>query len=155
MSFCLLDRASSYAQVCKVFDILENKGLTTRKGLKQIKEKDLSKILKEVGHRFPKQSAKFLKAFSKNSIDLRKSSRKELCEMEGIGMKLASMYLRTTQRKTDLAVLDIHIKRWLKERNLLGKTYKESEENFKKEAEKRGLTTSQFDLILWEKMRRK
>ena len=134
MVFCLLDRAMSYEKVCAAFDYLDNVGLTIRESMKKFSFDKIEAHLKKAGMRFPRQTAGFLISFGWNTIDLRNSSREQLVEgIDGIGYKLASMFLRNT-RGTNFAIIDVHIKRWLKENGILGKNYKKSEDNFIRKA---------------------
>src|SRR3989304_4425917 len=113
MVFCILDTACPYEMVCKVFDALRESGMTTRKGIMHWREDMIEKTLKKAGYRFPKQHASRIKKFGYSSIDLRTATRKELVDdITGIGMKLASMFLRNTRGK-DYAVIDVHTERWL------------------------------------------
>jgi len=161
MVFCILDTACPYEMVCKVFDALRESGMTTRKGIMHWREDMIEKTLKKAGYRFPKQHASRIKKFGYSSIDLRTATRKELVDdITGIGMKLASMFLRNTRGK-DYAVIDVHTERWLMA-NLMKtyrgkikapKTYEEKEKYFKELAKAKGMTTKDLDLEIWQKMR--
>ena len=75
-----------------------------------------------------------------------------LTKIKGVGMKLASMFLVRT-RDAEHAIIDIHIKRWLQERDLWHNKYEEAEKNFAAEAVKMGMSVKQLDLIVWEERR--
>lgn len=156
MIFCILDTACTYKMVCNTFDYLEAYQLTSRKALGNSTENFIKAILKVAGYRFPSTHAKRLKAFGDNNIDLRTASREEMVKnISGIGMKLASFFLRNT-RGEDMAVMDVHTKRWLY--NKLGKkpnslTYNQEEEAFKKIAKKMGYETQDLDLKIWQENR--
>ena len=150
--FCLLNRAVSYKKVREAFNALKKNKMVTKKGLKETTEKQISKTLKSTGYRFPNQTARNLKRFSETKINLATASREELCKIKGIGLKLSSLFLNIT-RKTNYAILDVHIKRWLKEKQILGKNYQESEKNFLEEAKKLCISPSELDYIIWETYR--
>jgi N-glycosylase/DNA lyase len=156
MIFCMLDRAQPYEKVCKVFNHLNQHGLTTRDEIKKISypykdEVYLTNLLKEAGHRFPNQTAKFLILFASNPINLRTASRDEIVKnIKGIGYKLASMFLRNT-RGEEYAVLDVHVKRWLEERGFDPKAnYKDLEHVFCHLAKGMGKTPYELDMEIWQ-----
>lgn len=159
MVFCILDTAVPYEMCCKAFDALRKKGYTTRRGLKSPLKSMISGTLKKAGYRFPKQHAGRLKNFSKNIIDLKTSTRKELVDnIDGIGMKLASMFLRNT-RGHQYAVLDRHSLRWLQSTmNVPNKvfklmSYETKEKQFIQYAEDLGKNPMELDLEIWQKYR--
>lgn len=156
MIFCILDRATSYIQVCKSFNALRENNLITRRGLEEAKESAIAYILKESGYRFPNQSAKFLKELSTNPINLKTATREELEKsIKGVGLKLASMFVRNT-RGTKVAVLDTHIRSWLKERyGELPKNYYEQEKLFLRASLELKKDPGQLDIDIWEERRRK
>ena len=152
--FCLLDRAQPYEKVCKAFDALNNADMSTRQGLKKHSYGEIASTLKNSGHRFPNQTAKFLKGFGESSIDLRTIPRDDLVSMTaGLGYKLASMFLRNT-RGEEYAVLDVHIKRWLEERGFDPKAnYKDLEIVFCSLARGMGKTPYELDMEIWQERR--
>lgn len=150
--FCFLDRATPYEKVCLAFNNLDREGLTVRKNLRKASLNKIVKILKDSGYRFYNQSAVFIKEFGKNKIDLRTATREELTKIPGIGMKLASMFLRNT-RGEDYAVIDVHLKRFLKEKGKLGKNYLENEKNLKEIAKEMGMSVAELDYLVWEERR--
>lgn len=161
MVFCILDTACPYEMVCKAFDALREMSMTTRRGIIPWREDMIEKTLKKAGYRFPKQHAGRIKEFGYNSIDLRTATREELVDsITGIGMKLASMFLRNT-RGEDYAVIDVHTERWLMSELMKThrgkikppKTYEEKERYFKEIAKAKGKTTKELDLEIWQKMR--
>jgi thermostable 8-oxoguanine DNA glycosylase len=156
MVFCILDRAQEYRQVGKAFDALDRVGLTTRRGLEKARGTAIRKVLKEAGYRFPNQTARYLKEFGSNPINLRSATREELVKsITGIGLKLASMFVRNT-RGERVAVLDVHIRNWLRERyGRLPRSYYEQEKLFMKAAEELGQDPGRLDIDVWEARRRK
>jgi len=141
-----------YEKVCKAFDALELADLTIREKLREAPLEKIVLVLKSTGFRFPNQTGNFLKNFGENNIDLSTAPREEIAKIKGIGMKLASMFLRNT-RGEELAVIDVHIRNFLKEHNALGKNYLESETNFKKIADQLGMKPSELDFYIWEQRR--
>ena len=161
MIFCILDTACSYPKVCEAFNALKSYGLITRKSLKKSNQEELLTILTEVGYRWANQKAYYLMDFAHNRINLKTATRKQLVgSILGVGMKLASMFLRNT-RGEDFAVMDIHTKDWLYsqlfnkgiKRNSL--SYEEEEKWFKKLAKSHARTTAQLDYDIWNYRRKK
>jgi N-glycosylase/DNA lyase len=76
--------------------------------------------------------------------------------VKGLGYKEASHFLRNIGRK-DVAIIDRHILRWLKENgyineipnSLSARSYKKIEKILKKIGEERDLSLAELDLILW------
>jgi N-glycosylase/DNA lyase len=154
MVFCILDRAQPYEKVCKAFDTLNKANMTTRLGLSNRSYAEIATALKIAGHRFPNQTAKFLKGFADSNINLKIATRDELVQnLSGIGYKLASMFLRNT-RGEEYAVLDVHVKRWLEERGFDPKAhYKDLEKIFCYLAKGMGKTPYELDMEIWQERR--
>ena len=157
--FCILDTSCTYKMVCRTFDELRACDMTTRKGIKRFTAKQIEARLKWAGYRFPTQHARRIKVFGSNNINLKTATREELVDnINGIGLKLASFFLRNT-RGEDHAVLDVHTLRWLqKEFKIPDKKFKrmsyETKEGFFKAAAKiEGKSTMELDLEIWTKMR--
>lgn len=158
MVFCLLDRANLYETVCKCYNILEVSGLITRKGIQKSTVERIEICLRSGGHRFPKQTAASIKAFGDNFTDLRIASRQDLVDnIKGIGWKLASMFIRNT-RGIGVAVLDVHIKNFLKriypEKDIDKTSYAELENLFMSIADSLGVSVIDLDLEIWNASRR-
>lgn len=165
MVFCILDRATTYAQVCKAFDVLERFQLTTRKGMRswRVERNEtytlawaIEGFLKGVGYRFPPQAAENIAAFAYNTVPLRTATRKEIVErVPGIGMKLASMFLRNT-RGIRYAVIDIHLHHWLEEKgcDVPRADYLGREKWFLDWAESNHRDPFVLDREIWEERRR-
>ena len=107
--FCLLDRAMDYAQFCRAYNMLESQGLTSRGQIRAhvaaFGEDTVAKriwvVLKEAGHRFPNPTAEFIVLFGLSDVNLKTISRNLLVRnVKGIGMKLASMFLRNTRERS-------------------------------------------------------
>lgn len=79
--------------------------------------------------------------------------------IKGFGMKEASHFLRNVGLAKDLAILDVHILKNLKDfgvieeapKSLTEKRYLEIEVKMKKFAEKIGIPFEELDLLLWSK----
>lgn len=160
--FCLLDRVTAYSVVCRAYDALEHQGFTTRGQLRAhitmfgtaTMSKRIAIILREVGYRFPQPAADFIVLFATSDVDLAIISRDMLVQaVKGIGMKLASMFLRNTRGKEYL-VIDTHVKKWLAEHGCPYTTYEEQEQWFKDYCEENGLDVYEQDITIWNKMRR-
>lgn len=159
MVFCILDTAVPYEMCCKAFNELKKMGMTTREEIIKWREDMIENALRRAGYRFPKSHAKRIKDFGYMMIDLKTATREELVkEINGIGMKLSSMFLRNT-RGTEYAVLDVHTLRWLQKRASIPDdkfkkmSYKKKEELFILAAELMGKTPTQLDLDIWNKYR--
>lgn len=153
--FCLLDRATSYEQVCKIYNGLESISLLSFETLRMIEENDLHVVLKQFGCRFPAQTSRFIKynieSFTISDITL--MSRDELViKIKGFGYKLASMF-HNRLHNTNYAIIDVHIDRYLKENNCKAKGYREKEIFFFQLAEKKGMTVDELDWEIWNKNR--
>ncbi len=160
--FCILDRATTYAQVCKAYDALASQGLTTRDWLRthisafgeETMVKRITLILREAGYRFPEPGAEFIVLFALNDVNLRTVSRDMLVsDVKGIGMKLASMFLRNT-RGEQYVPIDVHMKKWLADHGCPYTSYEEQEQWFREYCEERGLSVYEADMAIWNEMRR-
>ncbi len=159
MVFCILDTACSYETVCKAFDELKSMKMTKRKDIMKWREDMIENALKRVGYRFPKQQAGRIKAFGYSSIDLKTATREELVrDVKGIGMKLASMFLRNT-RGHQYAVIDVHTDRWIQKNYMFPDDqykkmkYEEKEKWFIEASEFLGKTPMELDLEIWQENR--
>ena len=159
MVFCILDTSIPYEKCCQAFDALKKQGMTKKKGLREASQRDIKLVLQEVGYRWANQKATYLKEFSKNDIDLIHVSRDELVKsVKGVGMKLASMFLRNT-RGNQYAVIDVHTDRWLqKNYNFPDDVYKkmkyeEKEKWFIEASEFLDKTPMELDLEIWQENR--
>lgn len=142
-----------YENVCRTFETLDKAGLTLRKNIRKASLEDIASILSSCPFRFPLQTGRYIKLFGDNPIDLASATRKELVtKIPGIGMKLASMFLRNTRGK-DYAVIDIHLKRFLKEKGKLRNSYLENEKILKEIAKKKGMSVAELDFLVWEERR--
>ena len=156
MVFCLLDRANLYETVCRCYNILEAYGLVTRRGIRLSTIEQIEMCLRSGGHRFPRQTAASIKAFGDNQIDLRVASRQELVDgIQGIGWKLASMFVRNT-RGSEVAVIDVHIKNFLRRcgHEIDSMTYAQMEDLFMSMADSLGVSVIDLDLEIWNASRR-
>lgn len=101
-----------------------------------------------------------------SELDLRACTREQLCSLHGIGFKTASMFILFTRRDAgNIAILDVHILRWLhNERNFsdvplqtpanIG-AYERVEKLFVREYHRSGFegTLAEFDYHLWVQSR--
>lgn len=153
--FCLLDRASSYEQVCKIHNGLKSLKLLSFKSLKLLKEGNLSSILKQLGCRFPVQTAKFIEynIQSFTISDIASMSRDELAmRIKGFGYKLASMF-HNRLHNTNYAIIDVHIDRYLEGNGCKAKSYKDKEIFFFQLAEEKEMTPDELDWEIWNQNR--
>lgn len=159
MVFCILDTSVPYEKCCEAFNALKKNKMTKKKGLREASQRDIKLVLQSVGYRWANQKSKYLKEFSNNNVDLIHTSRDELVKsVKGIGMKLASMFLRNT-RGHQYAVIDVHTDRWLQknygfsDEEYKKMKYEKKEEWFIKASEFLGKTPTQLDLEIWQKNR--
>lgn len=82
----------------------------------------------------------------------------ELVEIPGVGPKTARFFVLHSRPNARVAVLDVHVLRWLKEQGYLyvrtqtpqaESTYKRIEGYFLEEADKRGLEPYKLDTLIW------
>lgn len=91
-------------------------------------------------------------------LDLRTVAAARLEEFVGIGPKTARFFMLYSRPWVeDIAVLDVHILRWMKEQGYnvpastpSGKRYAELEKQFIAEAQQRGVHVRDFDFALWK-----
>jgi len=159
MVFCILDTSVPYEKCCEAFDALKKQGLINRRTLKQVSERDIKMILKKAGYRWANQKARYLKEFSKNPINLLEASRDDIVKnILGVGMKLASMFLRNT-RGHKYAVIDVHTDRWIQKNYKFPDDvykrmrYEEKEKWFIEAAEFLGKSPMDLDLEIWQENR--
>ncbi|MCK4642538.1 hypothetical protein KAU32_02755 [bacterium] len=90
--------------------------------------------------------------FAKNIDDL----REWLCECPGFGMKSASWYIRNTNISDRIAVLDVHILRFLKHngfdipKTITKKIYIEIENELKRICDDIKISLGKLDFLIWE-----
>ncbi len=167
MIFCILNGPMPYAKVCEAFDLLDKHDLTYRWGLDGatmmignwmfnplLLEQRIIGMLMGVGYRFPKQAAKNVMNYRRIDLNLKTASRDELVDkIDGVGMKLASMFVRNT-RGEKVAVIDTHIKKWLKEQGCITRNYISQEVFFLSYCMNNDLDPYEFDMKLWNERRR-
>ncbi len=124
-----------------------------------LKEEEIEEELRKRGYRFPKTRARYI-AHAKSHIPLIKKAVKEkdrgaLLEIKGVGLKVASHFLRNCG-VFDYAILDYHIldrmekMKWCKKpRTLTAKKYLEIEKVFVERAKEVGLEPGILDLYIW------
>lgn len=134
-------------------------------GFLTLSESQLSKKLRELGHRFPNVRAKYIVEARKHieklpdvieSFDNDDDRREWLAEhIKGIGYKEASHFLRNIGY-TDLAIIDFHIIDLLarfelihKPKCLTKRRYLKIEDLLRKIAKEADLNLAELDLYLW------
>ncbi len=159
MVFCLLDTSVPYEKCCEAFNALNDAGMTTRKKLRNHTPLPIKLELQSVGYRWANQKSKYLHEFAHNDIDLKTATRDEIVKnIKGVGMKLASMFLRNT-RGHQYAVIDIHTDRWIQKNfgvpddKYKKMSYEQKEEWFIQASELLGKTPMELDLEIWQENR--
>lgn len=133
-------------------------------GFIKYSQEELVEVLSNLGHRFPYKRAEFIVENRHLIGNLRKiislpliEARKELVkEVKGIGWKEASHFLRNIGR-LEVAILDRHILRVLKDLHLIGeipnswteKRYLYIEERFKELSSTFNKLPGETDLYIW------
>lgn len=111
------------------------------------------------------QHNKLTRAFSQvafSNIDLKRCTVEKLKEFHGIGDKTARYFILHSRPEEELAVLDTHILKYLKNElgmdvprsTPTGKKYKEIEKVFVEHAKDVGKRVSDLDLEIWNKYSR-
>lgn len=154
LCFCLLTANFSASGGIKIQNEIKD-------GFRVLSKEELSKKLKELGHRFPNVRAEYIclarESFPKINFDS-KDVRGEVVEnIKGLGMKEASHFLRNVGFG-DYAIIDFHIVDFLVKQNLLEaqktkqiapRKYLEIESLLREIAEKTNLSLGELDLYLW------
>jgi N-glycosylase/DNA lyase len=159
LCFCLLTANFDAEKTIKIQKAIGVKGFLN------LTQKQLSKRLRELGHRFPNTRARYIVEARKhskklnqelNSFDSDFEKREWLVKnIKGLGYKEASHFLRNTGFE-DVAIVDFHIidllvrnKLIVKPKALTKKKYLEVEKVLKKIADKTHLSLGELDLFLW------
>jgi thermostable 8-oxoguanine DNA glycosylase len=88
-------------------------------------------------------------------LDLKNNILDKFLAVKGIGPKTARFFLVHSRPNQNMAVIDIHAKRWLLENTETTETdsYESMEQAFLFKAKKRKISPADFDLMLWTQMR--
>ncbi|MFA5953826.1 MAG: N-glycosylase/DNA lyase [Candidatus Pacearchaeota archaeon] len=162
LCFCILTANFSASGGIKIQNQLKNDFLNSS-------EKELSKKLKELGHRFPNTRAKYIiqaRGYKENLKQILYEIKDEFLTREwivknikGLGMKESSHFLRNIGYK-NLAIIDFHIIDLLVKYNLIEKPqnksltpkkYIEIENVLKEISKSSNLSLGELDLYLWYK----
>ena len=157
LCFCILTANFNAEKSIKIQDEIGNYFLTDNKD-------ELSKKLKDYGHRFPNKRAQYisesLRCKDKLKYVLKSNDKKAIRDwivnnIEGMGYKESSHFLRNIGFN-DYAIIDFHIIDILFSHNLIKKPktmtkkkYLEIENILKKLAKETNLTLAELDLYLW------
>ena len=155
--FCILTANFSAERSIKIHDELNECFLKES-------EKDLSKKLKEYGHRFPNTRANYISESLKCKNDLSKvikfHDKNQIRDwvvknVKGLGYKESSHFLRNIGFD-DYAIIDFHIIDLLEDYNIIvrpktlsKKKYIEIEDKLRKIANETKMTLAELDLYLW------
>ncbi len=158
LCFCLLT-ANSKAQTA-----INIQNQLNYEGFYNLKEREISNVIKKNKHRFHNNKAKYIvearkhrkiKDIIKNKEE--KESRIWLVDnIKGLGYKEASHFLRNVGYK-NLAILDRHILRSMKENNLIKsipstlnkKNYEEMEYKLHEVCTETNLSMAELDIYIW------
>lgn len=159
LCFCILTANSSAKLGMRIQETLRAEGFLG------LPEEELTKRLKDMGHRFSEMRAHFIVQARKFSrirdivlgIGDERRAREWLVEnMMGLGYKEASHFLRNVGYD-DLAILDRHVLRTMHEygmieevpRGLTRRRYLELEARLQDLGKRLGLSLSKLDLYIW------
>ncbi|MBU2590050.1 MAG: N-glycosylase/DNA lyase [Nanoarchaeota archaeon] len=152
LSFCLMTANFNAKRAINIQDSIKD-------GFNNLSEKQLSKKLKELGHRFPNARAKYIVEARKHDlgvIPFLEDKREYLVNnVKGLGFKEASHFLRNIGY-SDFAIIDFHIVDLLVKNKLIERPktlnknkYLEIESLLSKLAAKLNLNLDELDLYLW------
>jgi len=127
-------------------------------------KKDLAQALKKEGIGCYTLRADYILDLVNSKINLENCNIEDLEKIKGIGPKTARFFVLFSQKNSEqLAVLDVHILRWLKNLGFdvpvntpgSSKKYKEIEKIFISQYKKyaKNLSLADFDYQLWQQMR--
>ncbi|MEM3635002.1 MAG: N-glycosylase/DNA lyase [Candidatus Nanoarchaeia archaeon] len=167
LCFCVLTPQSKAEKAMEAMCELEQSGI-----LFNGTEEQITSLLK--GVRFPRNKARYIVENRKFFTEENKLKIKEKIEqfddvfklrewlvknVKGLGMKEASHFLRNIGMSEDLAILDRHILKNLRNLNVINeipktltkKRYLEIEEKMRRFSKSLGISIAELDLILWSK----
>ena len=121
---------------------------------------DIERILRESKMGNYKKLSNLWIGLANSQIDLKTISTQELEKFKGIGPKTSRYFILHSRPNARIACLDTHILRWLKNQGYSNvpdntpsktnmKTYRELENIFIAEADKRKVTVAELDLKIW------
>jgi thermostable 8-oxoguanine DNA glycosylase len=123
---------------------------------------ELAECLRKSGIGCYNRRARTLSELARSGIDLSSCSAADLEAIWGIGPKTARFFLLYSRDDVDdIAVLDVHILRWLRARGYKvplhtppsGSRYREIEQLFLRHVP-RGKSVAEFDYEIWQEMRK-
>lgn len=137
--FCLINRQVSVEKVVdKAYDMLLKKGFDVlEEVVKPYAVRTIRKILQQAGHRYANKMATYIvdaaKWIQKYHGDMKQyleflvkeekcddyEIRDDLEAFDGVGSKIASLFMRNIKLSTNLAIVDRHFTRFLKDANFL------------------------------------
>jgi N-glycosylase/DNA lyase len=157
LAFCLSTANSSAVSGLKFQKLIEDVNPDN------LSTEEFEELLKSSGVRFHRKKAVFIRNALDNFdliveiLEADVEMRNELVRnVKGLGLKEASHFLRNIGKK-DVAIVDRHIARYLKEsghlssKQLTPKKYLECEAVLKKIASKMKMSLAELDLFLWYK----
>lgn len=143
---------------------ISNKKLSPFNCIKQLGINRLSQKMRENGigcYTMAKKGGTFWN-LANSDINLKECTREELCAFKGIGMKTASCFVLHSRPNQNMASLDRHILKILREKGCKNapsqtpgnfKAYYEWEKVVLKELVPSNMTPAEFDLSSWIKQR--
>lgn len=184
LCFCLLSPVTRFEAVTSCMHRLEADGILDRLATKpsKVRTEEIRRILADPTGpcRFPAQKAKRLRQAAAffyggerdtgilgflDGLPVSREAREALVEsVSGLGMKEASHFLRNVGRGSEVAILDVHVRRFLAEMGIVNPdtahsnsvmSYLSMERTCASLAYNMGLDLAAMDLAIWEYMRRR
>ena len=160
LCFCILTANFNAERSIRIMDEAGDKFI-------YLSEKDMAKLLRKLGHRFPNMRAKFIvlaRGYKDNIKQILQSMHSEherrdwlVKNIKGLGNKEASHFLRNIGC-IDCAIVDFHIVDLLmkyglvkRKKPLSRRMYMEIEDLLRQLARRSGLNLAELDLYLWYK----
>lgn len=127
--------------------------------LRKFNSDEISVMLRENGIGCQTYKSKSLYELVNSNLNLKTCTVEDLEKIFFIGPKTARMFILHTRPNVDVAVLDVHILRFLADKGVesvpkstpTGKKYIKLEEKFLTFAKESGMNSADFDLYLWKK----
>ena len=143
-----LERLHKVVRDLKGANLLDYRVL--REEYKKHGRKSIANLFRNAGYPWYNQKSKF---FNQDiSFDLKTATFEQIDSINGIGPKLASLWMRImhSDRQNDFVVIDTHVKRFLRElgHDEAHMSYERQSEILREEARLRGLTITELDELI-------
>jgi thermostable 8-oxoguanine DNA glycosylase len=162
MLFCIAVAAKNAVTTAKILERFlvnwRHEGYGPFEAVRWFSQPALAIRLRQLGMGCHEMKSKTWLEIAHSDINLRRTTTEELERIHGIGPKTSRFFILHTQKNAQVAVLDTHILKFLRERGYdaplatpSGRRYAELEQVFLKECRKRRVSPKEFDLKIWSK----